>query len=327
MKKRVAVIGGLVLIGAVWGGHQFWQKKKAAAEPEKYEQAVVERTTLQRIIDSTGTVKPENRLDVKSPVSGRVEELLVDEGDEVEKGRIIGWVSSTERATLLDAARAISEEEAAYWEGLYKPTPLVAPMSGTVIARAFEPGQTIDTKSELLTIANDLMVVALLDETDIGLIRKGVAVEIRLEAYPEQSFAGTVQHLAYDAKMVSNVTMYEIEVAVTQMPAFARSGMTANVNFLIARKEGVLAVPAASVLQRKGKAVVLLPSEIKNEKPEKVVIETGMTDGESVEVVEGLEEGQTVLIPTVKFASKNGKKEKNPFSMRPTRTGGGRRNR
>ena len=326
MKKRVIAITTLVLAGAIWGGIQHKQKKEAADAPPKFKEATVERTTLRRMIESTGAVEPENRLAVKSAVAGRVESLLVDEGDVVEKGTIIGWVSSTERATLLDAARAIGKDEAAYWEGLYKPTPLVAPMTGTVIARAFEPGQTINTGSALLTIANDLMVVAQLDETDIGLIKKGVTVEVRLEAYPTKPIDGIVSHIAYDSKMVSNVTMYEVEIAVKKMPIFVRSGMTANVVFLIENKENVLSIPAASVIQMKGRAAVLLPSENADGKPARTLIKTGMGDGESIEVIDGLEEGQTILIPTVKF-SMGGDKGKNPFSIMGSKKGSGGGNR
>lgn len=319
MKKRVWITGGLILVAVAWGGFHIRQKEKVADPAQKYTSAPVERRTLQRVIDSTGTIEPENRLEVTSPVAGRVESLLVDEGDEVEKGSIIGWVSSTERATLLDSARAISKEEETYWEGLYKPTPLVAPMSGTIIARAFEPGQTITTSSAILTIANDLMVVAQLDETDIGLISKGVETRIRLDAYPDEPFAGKVQHIAYDAEIVSNVTMYDVEIMVENMPPFVRSGMTANVNFLIARKENVLAVPTAAVLERDGKSMVLLPPNHGAKKPEEAVIQTGMSVGELVEVTEGLSEGQMVWVPTLQFAGSNGREENNPFSMRPKR--------
>ena len=109
-------------------------KEEADAKPT-YERVTVERMDLRTTVESTGEIQPRNRLDVKPPIAGRLEALMVDDGDPVEKGQIIGWVSSTERATLLDAALATSQEELEYWEQLYKPTPLISPIKGAVIAR------------------------------------------------------------------------------------------------------------------------------------------------------------------------------------------------
>src|SRR4051794_37657463 len=75
---------------------------------------------------STGVVQPENRVDIKPPIAGRVEKVLVNEGDVVKKGQVIAWMSSTERAALLDAASARGEDELKQWEEMYKPTPILA---------------------------------------------------------------------------------------------------------------------------------------------------------------------------------------------------------
>ena len=133
--------------------------------------------------------------------AGRLEELSVEEGETVDKGQILGWISSTERATLLDAALATSQEELEYWQELYKPTPLVCPIKGTVIARNFEPGQTISANDSIVAIADDLIIVANLDETDIGKVKNEQAVEVLLEAYPDREFECIVEKIAYDAKI------------------------------------------------------------------------------------------------------------------------------
>ena len=68
-------------------------------------------------------------MEIKPPIAGRIEKLLVDEGDDVTSGQILGWMSSTDRAAILDAARAQGPEESKRWEDAYKPTPIVAPLS------------------------------------------------------------------------------------------------------------------------------------------------------------------------------------------------------
>ncbi|RYZ62357.1 MAG: biotin/lipoyl-binding protein, partial [Proteobacteria bacterium] len=132
----------LVLGGAGFGGYKYWKKKEEKKAQPTFREEVVERGNLDRTVLSTGEVLPQNRLEIKPPIAGRVEEVLVDEGDAVVKGQIIGWMSSTERAALLDSARAKGAAEVKRWEEMYRPTPILAPIKGTVILRSVEPGQT-----------------------------------------------------------------------------------------------------------------------------------------------------------------------------------------
>jgi macrolide-specific efflux system membrane fusion protein len=244
----------IMIIAIVGGGIGYWQysKKAKVAEESKpsFDVVKVEIRDLRITVESTGEVQPRNRLDVKPPIAGRLEELMVDEGDKVEKGQILGWISSTERATLLDAALATSKDELAYWEDLYKPSPLISPLTGTIIARNFEPGQSIGANDAVVVIADDLIIVANLDETDIGSVKVEQAVESELEAYPDRDFECVVEKIAYDAKTISNVTMYEVDVRPNRVPPFVRSGMTANLVFVIEEKEGALTLPVSAIQQK-----------------------------------------------------------------------------
>jgi len=254
MKKAIKWIVVLAVLGG--GGYGFYGskvKKNEAAKPS-YDRTKAEIRNLRITVESTGEIKPRNRLDVKPPIAGRLEELLVDEGDVVDKGQVLGWVSSTERATLLDAALATSIEEFEYWQDLYKPSPLISPLKGTIIARNFEPGQSIGANDAIIVIADDLIVIANLDETDIGQVKVEQKVLVRLEAYPDKEFSCEVEKIAYDARLVSNVTMYEVDVRPDRLPPFARSGMTANLEFVIEEKEKALVVSASAIQQKSASA-------------------------------------------------------------------------
>ena len=250
MKKAIKWIVVLAILGGI--GNWVYKSKvqKTEAAKPSYDQATVEIRDIRIIVESTGEVQPRNRLDVKPPIAGRLEELLVDEGDKVKKGQILGWISSTERATLLDAALATSEEELEYWQELYKPSPLVSPLTGTIIARNFEPGQSIGVNDAVVVIADDLIIVANLDETDVGQVKGEQVVTVRLEAYPDNEFGCVVEKIAYDASTVQNVTMYEVDVRPDRVPRFARSGMTANLEFIVEEKEKVLTLPASAIQQK-----------------------------------------------------------------------------
>jgi len=319
-----------------------------------------------------------------------LEELLVDEGDKVEKGQILGWISSTERATLLDAALATSKDELAYWEDLYKPSPLISPLKGTIIARNFEPGQSIGVNDAVVVIADDLIIVANLDETDIGQVKAEQVVEAQLEAYPDRKFECVVEKIAYDARTVSNVTMYEVDVRPARVPPFARSGMTANLEFVIEEKENALTLPASAIQQKSNAQTEgdsrpgfedmpederrqmimermrergMSESEIQDrlarfaqsggppggksgqgggsrknaanrsvsyvlvasddpDNPEQVVVITGVSDGSYTEIVEGLEEGDEILIRKINLGSS---KSSGGSPLMPSMRGGGRR--
>jgi macrolide-specific efflux system membrane fusion protein len=328
MKKFILFLIVLALAGGGFWFYKTHQKKAvAAAEAQKFVPAKVELKTLRHTIKSTGEIRPDNRLEVKSPISGRIETLLVDEGDKVQKGQVVAWVSSTERATLLDTARAKGEAELKYWEEIYKAAPLVAPLSGTVIVRSLEPGQTITSASAVIVIADRLIIVGQVDETDIGVLFAGQHVKVQLDAYPEAAFEGTVASIAYDSKIVSNVTMYEVDVTPENMPDFARSGMTATLTFLVEEHENVPAVPTSALEYRNGKAFVKLSAK-NGQVPESRPVKTGLSENSFTEIVKGLEAGEEVLIPQIVRKKETGA---NPFmpgqrssGSRPQGSGSGR---
>jgi len=145
--------------------------------PRQNEQEVIREVSvrvgpIKTIISATGKVLPKNRLEIKPPVSGRIEGILVKEGDFVKKGDTLGWMSSTERAALLDAAQGQGEEKLKYWQQVYKPIALVAPIDGEVIVATIQPGQAVTTADAALVLSDQLIVRAQVDETDIGKIKK-----------------------------------------------------------------------------------------------------------------------------------------------------------
>jgi macrolide-specific efflux system membrane fusion protein len=141
--------------------------------------------SIQTVISTTGTVQPQNRLEIKPPINGRIEEILVQEGDRVSVGQTLALMSSSERAALLDAARTQSKETLDYWEEVYRPTPLIAPIKGVVIVRGVEPGQTVASTDAVIVLSDRLIVQAQVDETDIGKVKIGQAAVISLDAYPD----------------------------------------------------------------------------------------------------------------------------------------------
>ncbi len=310
--KRKLWIILIVIVIAGFSGMKWFTGKKGEAPVFRSVQVI--RGDIQMSVLATGVVQPENRLEIKPPIGGRMEEVLVVEGQSVKNGEILAWISSTERAALLDAARAKGPGELTHWKDLYKPTPLIAPLDGMVIARNVEPGQTVTAQDAVLVMSDRLIVKASVDETDIGQIQLNQKAQITLDAYPGQMTSARVDHIAYEAKTVNNVTTYEVDVLPEAIPDFMRSGMTANVTFFIAERKDVLLVPAEGVNQEGKHAKVLVPdpSDKKGAVPHPVTI--GITDGKKIEVLSGLKESDTILVPMMRIPHSSGVGQTNPFS-------------
>ena len=251
--------------------------------------------SIQSLISTTGVVKPQNRLEIKPPINGRIEEIEVLEGQKVKVGQTLAWMSSTERAALLDAARAQGEETLKYWQEAYKATPLIAPIDGEVIVRAVEPGQTVTSSDVIVVLSDRLIVKAQVDETDIGSVKVGQKAIISLDAYPEIKAKGRVDHISYESEIINNVTIYEVDVLPERVPEVFRSGMSANVEIIEKSKDNILLIPREAVIKEADKNFVLL-SQGANKKAVKQKIRLGVFDDENVEVVSGLSKEDAIII-------------------------------
>lgn len=307
--KKYAVIL-VLLLGIVLAAVFFWLRTDKNSQTT-FRSVSIKKGNIEVTILATGTVQPENRLEIKAPVPGRMEKVLVQEGQRLHKGQIIAWMSSSERAAMLDSARAKGEEEYQRWSELYLPTPVMAPIKGTLILRNVEPGQTFTNSDAIFTMSDRLTVKAQVDETDISQIKLRESAEIILDAYPDQKIRAAADQIAYDAKTVNNVTKYIVDVLPEKTPEFMRSGMTANVTFFIESRKGILLVPNEALQVRDGRTMVSLRG--KDGKEQMQDIQLGISDGKFTEVVSGLVEGDVVLIAEVKM-NRDQKKGSNPFS-------------
>lgn len=332
-KKPFLWIAGLLVVVIIG-----WVvKSKQSGVPSKEFVKIVhpEYGNIESTVSTTGTVQPQNRLELKPTVSGRVEKILVEEGTKVKKGKVLAWLSSAERAALVDAARAQGEAAVKYWEDAYKLTPLVAPIDGEVIVKAVEPGQAVSVTEPVIVLSDRLIVKAQFDETDIGKVKVGQSAEITLDAYPDSNVQARVDHISYESQTVNNVTIYNVDIVPEKVPAMFRSGMSANVTVIEKRRKNVLLLPIAAVHQdNEGNSFVVLVTEKDmkgNKKPDpaadkRKVVETGIADDTNIEIISGVEKTDNVIIQTQSYQpAKETSAGRNPFM--PSRRPGQGRNR
>lgn len=130
---------------------------------------------------------------------------------------------------------------------------ITAPISGTVLRRDVDVGQTVNagfSAPTLFVIAEDLshmQIVAAVDEADIGKVHAGQAVEFTVQAWPDQPFSGTVRQVRMQSATTDNVVTYGVVVDVANPDGKLLPGMTATVSFIVEEVKGVLCAPNAAL--------------------------------------------------------------------------------
>ncbi len=255
------------------------------------------RGSIQAIISTTGTVLPKNRLEIKPPVGGRIESILVKEGQKVKTGEILAWMSSTERAALLDAARGQGEEKLKYWQEAYKPIALLASIDAEVIVATTQPGQTVTTADAVVVLSDKLIARAQVDETDIGKIRLGQKAIIILDAYPEKKISGQITKTAVAAtKTATGGSVIPVELSLAT-DLKVKHGFNGEVTFTVVSKKDVLVISRSALHKENGTDYVYL---VKNNKLIKTTVKTGESLGSKIEIITGLMEDDEAALGTVK---------------------------
>ena len=321
-KKKIGVTIVIMLIMAYSAFKLFKIKSDTGLV---YDQYVVKKGTIKVQILSTGIIQPENKVEIKPPIAGRIEKVLVKEGDRVRKGQILAWMSSTERAAMLDAASSKGAQELKEWKEMYQATPILAAINGTIIQKNVESGQTFTTSDAILVMSDRLTVKAQVDETDIAQIKLKQKAKITLDAYPEDTINAYVDQIAFDAKTVNNVTTYVVDVLPESAPDYMRSGMTANVTFNVQSKDDIIVIATEAIKNIDGRNFVLIPNlKDSSDKPVELDVYLGISDGKKTEIVKGLNAGDIIYIQQFKVSDKKSGSS-GPFSpMGSPRSHGGK---
>ncbi len=392
MRKKwwiVGILAVLVVGGFVVARAKTQDKSKDQEPPFRLGKAQAE--DLQVSVHEVGVVDPEDKVDVKSAVSGRVLDLKVREGDVVRAGQVLAEVEpdvnqaqtlsdvqagvSQARIELAKAERDLAAQQALYEEGLIGSETLrnyqssrdlaadslraaktryqivedrgipisgdastqiarvTSPMSGVVITKGVEPGETVtsgvssfNAGTVMFTVADlsSLIIRVNLNEVDIAKVHVGQAVRVTLDAYPQKTFTGKVRFVAPAAKLVDKIKVFEIEVALDHLDDAFRTGMSANVEILGERRDAALSIPLEALQRREGETVAyrlksdLTPKQISKARDgldgrskfvwlsenwkdyfDAVPIAAGIATLERVEIVDGLKDGDQVALEDV----------------------------
>jgi len=182
-----------------------------------------------------------------------------------------------------------------------------APFAGIVLTRPTEVGDAVSSilnmgsAATLIMTLGDVSSVYIkgeVDEADIGKADCGQRVRTKVESFPNESFEGVVKRIAPMGREQNNVTTFEVRVSILNPQGRLRVNMTANAEIVLEEHKNVLLVPEAALVYDKDKKVSvqrLAPGA--RQGWEKTPLKTGISNGQRTEVLEGLKEGDKVVLP------------------------------
>lgn len=142
---------------------------------------------------------------------------------------------------------------------------IVAPMTGYVINKNVEVGQTVTSGvssfnegTAIYTVADlqSMLIKASINEVDIGRVKQSMPVVISVDAFPYKRFEGTLTHISPAARLKDKIKVFDVEVTLKKQTGEFRAGMTANIELRGEKAEKVLAVPVEAVFKKEDKQVV-----------------------------------------------------------------------
>lgn len=188
-------------------------------------------------------------------------------------------------------------------------TRIYAPISGRVVRLNVEEGETVmmgtmnNPGTVIITLADLSAMQARVDvdESDVVNLKIGQRADVTLDAMPDTTFTAKVRSISYmpSASIVSSaegVTDFEVVLDIVELDLAQRPGMSVSADITTAKRDSVVVCPLQAIGRREvegrtSQTVFIL----EDDHAKLIVIETGISDGRSVEIIEGLDEGQTVI--------------------------------
>lgn len=239
---------------------------------------------------------------ITAQAGGEVTALNVSVGSRVSGGDHLVTLGGSAAETALQNA-ALSLQNA---QEVLENYTITSPISGTVIEKNLKAGDQLDgSESGALAVIYDLEQLELkmnVSELDIGKIQPGQSVEITAEALPGETFLGTVEKVNINGTTTDGFTTYPVTILLSEYGAL-NPGMNVSADIIVEQAQQVLCVPTPAV---SGGNTVLVAQEgalgedgsvLDPAKLETRQVELGSSSQDYVEILSGLEEGETVLVP------------------------------
>lgn len=240
----------------------------------------VKKGDLNLALSYVGSIKAKDEINVFSKVMGKLAQYNVSEGDSVVKGQTIALVDRDETGLKYELA------------------PVESPIAGIVGRTLLDKGANILTTASItsgtpvaIIVNMDEMIVKLnIPEPDIGHIKKGLKARIGVDAYPQDEFQGEISKVS---EVVDPQTRtLPIEILIPNKDHLLKSGMFARLVIIASRLKDRLYLSQDALVKELGVNYVFV---VENNTAKKKKINTGIPDNSSIEILDGLKEGDLVI--------------------------------
>ncbi|WP_071141932.1 efflux RND transporter periplasmic adaptor subunit [Acidaminococcus timonensis] len=350
-KHKILLILLAILIAGGAGGYKYYQVKKTQEAVAATRTDAVQRGNLRKTISATGALKALDNVDINSKITGRIVAVYVKENQHVTAGQALVKLDDTslkatqemKRATLADKKATYDRDTALLDQGAIaqsvfdtaeaeyrvaqaeydqatsnvNDTVISTPIDGYVIGKPTPVGQTvssgISTPQVLMSVANldKMQIYLMVDESDIGQIKQGQNVEFTVDAYPNETFKGTVTLIGRSATTTNNVNYYTVYVDVENSEGKLLPTMTARANVIVDEMDNVLTVANKCLHTEDGQQYVLVYNK-KDNTSRKVPVKVLLAGTDRTAVEADLQEGEELVVKTTKATSTSNNRRMGP---------------
>lgn len=312
----------LVLGTGSFFGFNYWQSKsETEANSGNQIKSVdlasvieVKLGNIKKTVSTSGYIKPENEVYLSFATTGTeggtVEKILIKPGEVVERGQeLVKLEDKQERLNYLSAkneyelakisgsSSQIEEKNLKMEVALdkYESKTLKAPFSGKIVDIFVEEGDFIEGSQDVVYLIDDSSyeVEVSISEVDCLKVEVGQKVEIELDFLEGQLFNGTVAEVAEYAKAESGVVTVPVTLRMDEVSPYFKPGFSATAEIIVDSVEDAIVVPVTAISERNQRSIVL---KVEGTKATPTPVKTGISDGFYQEIVEGLQEGDRIVV-------------------------------
>ena len=324
--KIAAAGGGAAAAGTAAADEKKGEKDKKEKAPVPVNVTEIATGEISSYISATANLVAENQVKIIGEADGRVTQLLVEEGDYVQKGQALAILNRDDAEILLAKAKvraenasvaynrakemfqkelipkgdyektemekSVAEQELAEAQWRLSKTTIRSPFAGRVTERKTQVGSHVRIGEELFTVTDYDPLIALiyLPETDVLSLKEGREVRLNLKADDSVKFEGRISQISPVVDTATGTVKVKIEAI--QPPKMVRPGSFVSVNIIRETKNDAVLLPREAVIRELRDAHVFV---VDGDKAAKRVIELGIEEGINVQVLSGVKAGEKVI--------------------------------
>lgn len=307
LSGTVETVSGSEVVGT--GNTVTWKVTIAVQNPGGLSASQVAAASVNGLGSAgNGTFTYQSESTVTASASGTVTAVHASEGSTVSKGQTLITLGGDDlEDQLQNAADSLRNAELSM-ENTQKQLEnytITSPISGTIIDKEYKAGDTVESGKTLCTIydLSYLEMTLSIDELDISTVEVGQAVQITADAVEGKTFTGTVTKVSVAGTTSGGITSYPVTVRIDEADELL-PGMNVDAEIVLEEAADTLAIPSSAVTRGSGNTSLVLVTQdspsaanaVEQEAPEGyayVQVETGISDDSYVQILSGLQEGDT----------------------------------